>query len=635
MVGLSERQELLLELLSEMQGPVPAHRLADLLGVSSRTLRYDIARINRATAVPIIEPTQRGHQLNRRAYQTFMARDRSVHTALEDEERVLLFLLDHPDTDVYTLMLECYLGESMVRAVLSQLTVRLDGYDLELSVRGSRISLAGGEFSRRRLLGQMINDALGDSVVDRRRLQRFLPEINFDRVQQVVGTFMRETAPSVDDIEIQNLAINVAICYQRRNHNMIDSAPSMSADSHADTVVPVLLKRLDEAFPGLKLGEVDRNYITSLVRSDLMSTSSKASASDAAQIAPNLEDIAHEAILDTLEHFSLEATSEKLMPSIIEHLGRFVTRSSKFAYFHNNLRESLRSKSPFLYDVAVYLAHRISGALRLRMNDDEIGLLTIYLGLYTKPLEAHGDVSRVVVVCPHYQTLRDWLLSSLLNRFSDRMRILDIVSSVASADLMNCDLLIITTGEVSARHRSVQISAMCSEIDIESIDAALEQERKDRRRGYIGPALARFLDPGLFFADVDFAGSEEAIRFMSGRLVEAGDVPATFTDSVLLRESYSSTAFAHRFAVPHAMEFIAHRTKIAIMIPRSPIDWGSSEVTFVLMLAISESDYDEFELIYQALIHLLYDSTLFSTLRTFREFDDFRSFLEKKLPEGL
>lgn len=632
MVSLSERQELLLELLSEMQGPMPAHKLAGLLGVSSRTLRYDIARINRATAVPIIEPTQLGHRLNRRAYQTFLARDHSIHTALEDEERVLLFLLDHPDTDVYTLMLECFLGESKVRAVLSQLKVRLDGYELELRVHGSRVGLSGNEFSRRRLLGQMIYDALGDSVADRRRLHRCLPDIDFTRVQQVIGTCMHELVPQADDIEIQNLAINVAICYQRRQFMMPRSASSATVGDNGDAVVEALLDRLENAFPELPLESGDRDYITSLVQADV---TAETVSNDSSTTATGLTELVQEAILNSLEHFSLEATSEKLVPSIVEHLRRFVIRSAKFAYFRNNLRESLRSKSPFLYDVAVYLAHRISVGLRLQIGDDEIGLLAIYLGLYTKPLETHEDVSRVVVVCPHYQTLRDWLLSKLLDRFSDRIHILDIVSTVTTADNMDCDLVLITTGAVSARHRSVQISAMCSEIDVETIDAALEVERKERRRSYIGPALARFLDPALFFVDVDFRGPEEAIRFMSERLVESGDVPAGFTDSVLLRESYSSTAFAHRFAVPHAMEFIAHRTKIAIMIPRSPITWGSSEVTFVLMLAISESDYDEFELIYQALIHLLYDSSLFSKLRTFRDFEDFRGFLEKKLPEGL
>ncbi len=629
MVSLSERQALLLQLLSEMQDPVPTHRLADLLGVSPRTLRYDIARINRATAVPIVEATQLGHRLNRRAYQTFVARDRSVHTVQDDEERVLLYLLDQPETDVYTLMMDCYLGETMARAVLSQVRARVAAYDLELVVVGSRISLTGSEFSRRRVLGQMIYDALGDSVADKRRLQRCLPHIDFGRVQSAVAACFREHHTPVDDIEIQNLAINVAICFERRRFEL-DEFSGGFAGGEVDRPLPrMLLDRLATEFPQFRLGKTDQQYIASLVQVDLDHEAGGA----ASDLDPT--ELVTRTLQETLDHFSLESTSDKLVPSIVEHLRRFITRSSKFAYFRNSLRESLRSKSPFLYDVAVYVAHRISGALHLQMDDDEIGLLAIYLGLYTKAPEAPDDSASVVVVCPHYQSLRDWLLASLVNHFSDRMRIVDIVSTVASADALDCDLALITTGEISSRHRSVQISAMCSDLDAEAIDAALEQVHRDRRRSEIGPALAKFLDPRLFFVDVDFDGAEQAIRFMGGRLEATGDVPAGFTDSVLLRESYSSTAFAHRFAVPHAMEFIANRTRIAIMIPRSPVDWGNSEVTFVLMLAIGESDYDEFVLIYQALIHLLYDPSLFATFRAIRDFDEFRAFLEEKLPEGM
>ena len=66
-------------------------------------------------------------------------------------------------------------------------------------------------------------------------------------------------------------------------------------------------------------------------------------------------------------------------------LGDYMAHAPSMLYFRNTLRESLRSRSPFLYDAAVYLADKLSRLLGIFFTDDEIGLLAIYIGLYSEP----------------------------------------------------------------------------------------------------------------------------------------------------------------------------------------------------------------------------------------------------------
>ncbi|MES6220362.1 HTH domain-containing protein [Cutibacterium acnes] len=61
MIRFSQRQALLLQLLSEVDLPIKETDLAGLLGVSTRTLRYDIARINGISRDNIIESTTNGY----------------------------------------------------------------------------------------------------------------------------------------------------------------------------------------------------------------------------------------------------------------------------------------------------------------------------------------------------------------------------------------------------------------------------------------------------------------------------------------------------------------------------------------------------------------------------------------------
>ncbi len=112
-------------------------------------------------------------------------------------------------------------------------------------------------------------------------------------------------------------------------------------------------------------------------------------------------------------------------------------------------------------------------------------------------------------------------------------------------------------------------------------------------------------------------------------------MPPSFADSVRTREEYSSTAFSHRFAVPHAMEFVAHETTIAVLIPRAPIDWGESDVVMVLMLAINPDDLADFSAVYEPLIRLLCKPDTFSELRKLREFDAFKSYLTERFAQAM
>lgn len=118
---------------------------------------------------------------------------------------------------------------------------------------------------------------------------------------------------------------------------------------------------------------------------------------------------------------------------------------------------------------------------------------------------------------------------------------------------------------------------------------------------------------------------------MCGSMERNGIVPDAFRESIFLREGYSSTVFFRTFAVPHAMDFLAYETKIAVLIPSTPINWETSDVSLVLLLAINEGDYDDFVRFYQPLISVLYDRELVTELRSMSSYHEFMKFLDKQI----
>ena len=628
-MSFSERESLILEVLREAARPIVGAHLADLLGVSPRTLRYDIGRINRMRGVPLVGSAAAGYSLNLAAYRQALSQELPVTSALDDDERLLVYLLDHELCDVYDAARDCYVSESTVRSATARLAPRLEAHGLTLALNGSKIVVHGSELDRRRVLGSLVREATNAAIGSQWRLRRLLPDIELEAVEGAIEKGLAGWSEPLDDISRQNLVVNLAICLQRSAHPLephVDQPGSETSDKRTAWVLGALL----DAFPSRVVSEGDRAYLQRLVSVALDNSTSDDPAVEGAEDAA-ISEVVTRAVDDCVAHFDLKVQREKLITSITQHTRRLVARKATLVYFRNGLRESLRTRSPYLYDVAVYLAHKISSSLEVWVTDDEISLFAIYLGLYTDSGDDSADMVRVTIVCPRYQTLREWLLARFVEHLGEKLAIVDVVTTMQAADATDCEMIVTTMGGGNASRPVVEISALCSEMDLDSVRAEVARIRDERLRRRTGSALARFLDPRLFFVDAQLKSSAETIDFMCDQMITAEKVPTSYTMSVKVREDYSSTAFAYRFAVPHSMDFIAHQTTIAVLIPKAPIRWGETDVVLVLMLALNQDDYIDFTWFYQQLVQLLCDPDLFSELRSKRDFPSFRDYLAAQL----
>jgi lichenan operon transcriptional antiterminator len=618
----------MLEVLREAGRPIVGAHLADLLGVSPRTLRYDIGRINRMRGVPLVASDAGGYSLNLAAYRQALSQELPVTSMLDDDERVLLYLLDHELCDVYDAARDCYLSESAVRSVTARLAPRLAAHGLALSVTGTRIALHGSELDRRRVLGGLVREATNAAIGSQWRLRRLLPDIDLETVESAIEAGLAGSAEPIDDISRQNLVVNLAICLQRSGYP-IDVGPAAAASASDDDRTRAVVDALLHAFGSRIVSDGDRAYLQRLVGVALDNSADQPVPAGADDDA--ITEVVSRALDDCIAHFDLKVQREKLITSISQHTRRLVARKATLVYFRNGLRESLRTRSPYLYDVAVYLAHKISSSLEVWVTDDEISLFAIYLGLYTENGDDAPDAVRVTIVCPRYQTLREWLLARFVEHLGEKVAIVDVVTTMQAADATDCEVIVTTISGGNSVRPVVEISALCSEMDLDTVRAEVARIREERLRRRTGSALARFLDPRLFFVDAQHRSSADTIDFMCDQMIAIGKVPASYAQSVKVREEYSSTAFAYRFAVPHSMDFIAHQTTIAVLIPKAPIKWGETDVVMVLMLALNQDDYIDFTWFYQQLVHLLCDPELFSELRGKRDFSSFREYLAAQL----
>lgn len=382
-------------------------------------------------------------------YAEVVARNSEFSTQLEHHERILLYLLSTSDTTIYDVMRDCYLSESVIKASLKRLKPQFEDHSLHLSVKGSTIHLDGDEVHFRNFLGSLVNTAMDAVVGQNDRVARYLPDVRLGDIESLVVETLRDHYLEIDDIRLSNMVVNIAICVQRYNFPIEDDAATdLVMSNQSEMLCDQFLVGLRKLYPDRPLSSADDAYLRSIIGATLgLGHGEPDHHSDSCDTCLTVS----RCLDDTVEHFGLVIAKEELYGSVSKHVERLMAHAPSMPYFRNTLRESLRSRSPFLYDAAVYLADKLSRLLGIFFTDDEIGLLAVYIGLYSESAPNPSLVT-AVVVCPRYRALRDLLLAGLVDHFSDRMRIVDIVSSVAEADTYDCDIVLSTTEEPSHRH---------------------------------------------------------------------------------------------------------------------------------------------------------------------------------------
>lgn len=98
------------------------------------------------------------------------------------------------------------------------------------------------------------------------------------------------------------------------------------------------------------------------------------------------------------------------------------------------------------------------------------------------------------------------------------------------------------------------------------------------------------------------------IHYLCCKLLKHGYIDESFEPQVLAREEMSSTGFSN-IAIPHALKMNAKKTGMLVYLCESPIDWGGTDVSLVILLCFNREERYIFNEIFEPLTMILTDNS--------------------------
>ena len=583
---MKQRHQQLLHLLARQEW-IKGRELASCLGVSARTVRSDIEQINREMPHIIEADRQKGYRLVAFQQNRYVDPESLLRTPQDSAERsanlLKQLLFNGEGVSIEGFCEQCFVSAKTFDIDRIRVQKQLEEYEgLLLVTRNGSLVLEGPEASKRKLYRELLKKELNEDFLNITELSNVYPELDLAHFEAIIWEKLKEFRYSIRKTLMPFLLLHLGLVLQRIRHGQ--------------TVQESVVEKLDLEVEEIPEGEIlsyakllKAYHNSSVIQSDVYFKGDKI----------NLEELTNKIDGMLFKRMGISFVDQKEFKVRFQlHLQGLLERVQMNLSLPNHYVQTFKRQYPLVFDTAVSVSQYLMSELQCQITEEEIGFLALHIGAAYMQGATNAKLRAVLIANTQYPLIAG-SVERLKEQFQHR---LDFVAEEATfttgvTEFYEADLLItFEQMEPSVAIPVVRLGLFFNtqdEIQLIRVMNTLETQKMSET---IRTQIGQLMEEDFFYADVEATSREEILMQMGSRLEEAGIVTEDFLDSVMKRESLSSTDFDYSIAIPHPLHPSSNRSMISIAVLREPIQWNHFPVKLVILLALKEEDMEFMQL---------------------------------------
>lgn len=581
MKSLEKRIEVILNRLAFEDGFMVLE-VANKCDVSVRTIYSDIKNIENNILNELdIE------FINTRGFYSIEAEDRDILIQyLQSKEleksisnislkyQIIQFILQNENTSLEEIAKELFYSKSTINNELEQVERMLSKFNIYLEKKPYfGIKLRGSEKDIRFVIQFMINDILTNVYLS---LESILKN-NINLPKRFVR-FLHDFYKFYPDNFSLDMVISLYIIYIRcsKGHKIL-------IDSHIlelyrdDIRKKIYVEILDLLKMDIKI-DFSRNEVYYLLMSiDPSRTESKYNFDRILQDVKSM-------LIDRYDNFD---DNEFIIDNLILHVKSMIQRNMIGKLAYNPILPMIKEQNPYAFNISADIALMLRDNYSIDIPEEEIGLLSMHIQNLLEAKNSEGDKKYDTLIVSHVGYGNALLL---MNQLNNRMKNLNVLSAITyskmnsyikeNKDIKNC--LVITTKEIGHNYKNeIVVKPILDEYDYKNIKKKLDLlDNIYNQYSLIG----EYIDSDLLFME-EADSKWQILKKMCNKMCDLGVVKEKFFETVIQRESISSTYAYNGVALPHGYSRYVQKDIIAITILKEPILWDENSVKIIFLSA--------------------------------------------------
>lgn len=629
---INKRQEKIIMFMHNSKGWIIGKELAMALGVSDRTIRSDIANINSFYDYELIESNLRlGYKMNEDNFQSLNIESSEMIPQTSEDRCIYIIkelLLEKNEINLTLLQDKVFVSGYSIDKDIKKIKKMLEPYeDLELIRSKNYIRLSGKEEQKRKLYKDLLENEIKGNFLNLDKIASFYKDFNLIQVKDILEDTLKEYHYHVRELTLTVIIMHIGIAIQRiirRNFIKTDRNTEELRNSLEYEIAQSFFEKVAKK---IRIEIVEDEI--ALVALLLLGKKSTIFTNDAlkGEADYSIPYILQEIFFDIKKTFDVDFSSDnELMNGLEMHIMSLIERYKKNIEIDNMYLHEIKRDYPLVFEMGVRVCELLEEKLKITISENEIAFITLHLGVAYVRANINYKY-KAVLIHPQDKVLSNLCMEKIINRFGDRMEIMESMNffeeSVIAA--LKPDLIITT---LPLKHKlpisSVQISLFVNYEDENKIFQTINNLEKIRCRDNFKLLVLKLINKDFFYLHVNVNSPSELITKMCNNLHEKGYVDEAYESSVLQREKISATSFDYGFATPHSLnESSINQSALSIAILDKSIPWGEFDVRFVILFTINKDDYKILRIFFDWLSNVISNSEQFARLLAVNNYNEF------------
>ncbi|MGN1343398.1 MAG: BglG family transcription antiterminator, partial [Traorella sp.] len=546
MLELTYRQYKILSMLIETNDYVTSKVLTDSLSITRRTLINDIKIIN--SQEKLIDSNNRGYYIHKKNIKK--VEDLIMFNQVNENDNDILktLLTARNKISINDFLNQFFISRSSLQKYLSNINKTLKDFDLKIICENQLIYIQGEEMNKRFLLAKMIHQESEAFFSDIQNFSSYFPGIEVDEVANHVINIVKKNQYCIPKYYEMNFLINILVI--------------LSRNPYIKEIAVDHLKKKEEMYPEVKMAHeiiqmMGSKYLIHYInpsqviqeldmclfgfvhpigqekKSPMVHYLSDGFLTTIRNILKN--------VFDSYYLFSIDYESFLNVFSI--HVSELIKRCTYSQnYIPTNL--SVRQTSPYIYEVAVSIASKISEKFKVNIPDAEINLIAIHIGYAIEQAIADSTLAPIIIVSDNYRDLGNNIVDKISRQLAGKVQIMGLyhnLEDIPYRDYQEC-FIISTLQYAQINSKVCYISPFFNETDFQKVYSGIQEFMRVKSKDEFLKLVDMYISDDCFFVTNKKMDKYEVIQFLVEQAIKNKDVNENYLEQVLEREKYSSTA---------------------------------------------------------------------------------------------
>lgn len=630
---LTKRQNMIMTIMNNQKDWIVGKDLAKLLNVPDRTIRNDIAAINEFYADTMIESNiRKGYRIQGEKVKRFIEETKKEIPETGEERRWLILktLVEHNQVNIYQLADQMCISEFSLENDMNKIRKLLDNYQgLKVIRQSNMLQLSGGEREKRHLYEELISYKISGNLWNLNKVAENFMRFDLLKVKELLKDIFEEFHYQMNEVRIPTLLIHVGVILERNFACHFLKEDEEQQGKYGREEYEISRHFFEKIGARLSLQVREAEICDFAI---YLEHGKRKGYCEEEQLQGLASDLVQHIIVEIREHFDIDFSEDcEFRLGLEVHTVSLLKRHYANVEIDHTCLEEVKRKYPLIFEMGVWVCKIMEEHLNIIISENEISFIALHLGSAYERANLRRKY-RCLLICPHNQTVKDLCIQKIVNRFQDRMEIVGCMSYFEESLIRekNLDLILTTQPVAHALDiETTEISMFFAHTDEAAVFQTLNRLDQIRYRNNFQFFILNLIREEFFTANMAVEEPEKIISDMCDKLYARGYVKENFKEGVLKRERLSPTSFFHGFAIPHNMshqETIHSAISTAIL--KQPVQWGSYEVRFVLLLAITEENRNFLKIFFDWLDDIVSNPEKFARLL---EVQDYQSFVNTLL----